>query len=63
MLDDLVRFFKNPFKVYYNKVLGIDYGEEQVLLDDTELFSLDKLQQWALKNQFAHGLRYRCPAA
>ena len=48
-LDDLVRFFKNPFKVYYNKVLGIYYGEEQVLLPETELFSLDKLQQWNLK--------------
>lgn len=51
MLDDLVRFFKNPFKVYYNKVLGIYYGDEQVLLGDTELFSLDKLQQWELKNR------------
>nr|WP_315820738.1 hypothetical protein [Paraflavitalea speifideiaquila] len=51
MLDDLVRFFKNPFKVYYNKVLGIYYGDEQVLLDDTELFSLNKLQQWELKNR------------
>lgn len=50
-LDDLVRFFKNPFKVYYNKVLGIYYGDEKVLLDDTELFSLDKLQQWELKNR------------
>lgn len=51
MLDDLVRFFRNPFKLYYNKVLGIYYDDEQVLLNDTELFSLDKLQQWELKNR------------
>jgi exodeoxyribonuclease V gamma subunit len=50
-LDELIRFFKNPFKAYYNKVLGIYYNDDQVLLDETELFSLDKLQQWTLKNQ------------
>ncbi|WP_276485148.1 exodeoxyribonuclease V subunit gamma [Paraflavitalea pollutisoli] len=50
-LEDLVRFFKNPFKVYYNKVLGIYYEDEPVLLNDTELFSLDNLQQWSLRNR------------
>lgn len=50
-LDDLVSFFKNPFKTYYNKVLGIYYREDQVLLSDTEIFRLDTLQQWNLKNQ------------
>ncbi|MBO9564153.1 MAG: exodeoxyribonuclease V subunit gamma [Niastella sp.] len=50
-LDDLVRFFKNPFKVYYNKALDVYYDDKQVLLSDTELFGLDHLQQWALKNQ------------
>lgn len=50
-LDDLVRFFKNPFRTYYHKVLGIHYGEEKLLLDDTELFSLNKLQEWELKNR------------
>ncbi|QJB41135.1 exodeoxyribonuclease V subunit gamma [Chitinophaga oryzae] len=50
-LDELVSFFKNPFKAYYNKVLGIYYNDEQILLSDTELFSLDNLQQWSIKNQ------------
>jgi exodeoxyribonuclease V gamma subunit len=49
-LDDLLQFFKNPFKFYYNKVLGIYYSDEQVLLSDTEIFSLDSLQSWNLKN-------------
>jgi exodeoxyribonuclease V gamma subunit len=50
-LEDLVRFFKHPFKTYYNKVLGVYYSDEQVLLQDTEIFSLDSLQQWSLKNE------------
>jgi exodeoxyribonuclease V gamma subunit len=50
-LDDLVRFFKNPFKAYYNKVLGIYYNDEQVLLNETEIFHLDSLQKWNLKNE------------
>ncbi len=49
--EDLVRFFRNPVKVYYNKVLGIYYDDKQVLLADTEVFSLDSLQEWALKNE------------
>ncbi|GAA3938659.1 exodeoxyribonuclease V subunit gamma [Chitinophaga oryziterrae] len=51
VLDDLPRFFRNPFKTYYNKVLGIYYNDAQVLLRDTEIFDLDNLQQWALKNR------------
>ncbi|ACU59662.1 exodeoxyribonuclease V subunit gamma [Chitinophaga pinensis] len=50
-LDELVRFFKNPFKAYYNKVLGIYYNDEQVLLNETEIFHLDSLQKWSLKNE------------
>jgi exodeoxyribonuclease V gamma subunit len=51
VLDDLPRFFRNPFKTYYNKVLGIYYNDAQVLLRDTEIFDLNSLQQWALKNR------------
>lgn len=48
-LDDLVRFYNNPFKAYYNKVLGIYYDDDQSLLPETELFRLDNLQQWSVK--------------
>lgn len=48
-LEGFVGFFKNPFKLYYNKVLGIYYNEEEVLLADTEVFELNSLQQWQLK--------------
>lgn len=50
-LEDLVRFFKNPFKTYYNKVLGIYYDEDVTLLPETELFNLNSLQKWSLKQQ------------
>lgn len=48
-LRSLVSFFKNPIKGYYNDVLGIYYHVDKVLMDETELFELDKLQQWQLK--------------
>ena len=50
-LDEMVSFFRNPFKAYYNKVLGIYYNDEQILLDETEIFQLNKLQQWSVKNE------------
>ncbi|MCW3091282.1 MAG: recC [Ferruginibacter sp.] len=53
-VSSLLAFFKNPFKWYYNKVLGIFYNDDQVLLPDTELFELDKLQEWQLKNDLLH---------
>lgn len=44
-------FFRNPFKSYYNQVLGINYRTEDVLLSDTELFELDSIQKWELKQE------------
>lgn len=48
-LRSFISFFKNPVKGYYNDVLGIYYHVDKVLMDETELFELDKLQQWQLK--------------
>jgi exodeoxyribonuclease V gamma subunit len=48
-LRSLIDFFKNPFKTYYNQVLNIRYDEDTDLLSETELFDLDNLQQWSLK--------------
>ncbi|TDH24172.1 exodeoxyribonuclease V subunit gamma [Segetibacter sp. 3557_3] len=50
-LEGLIAFFRHPFKAYYNKVLNIYYEEEDVLLSDTEVFTLNKLQEWTLKPQ------------
>lgn len=48
-LDSLISFFKNPFKGYHNKVLNIYYQDDEVLLSTTELFEVDNLQKWVLK--------------
>lgn len=50
-LDHLVAFYKDPFKWYYNKILGIYYNDDALLLPDEEPFSLDHLQKWALKKE------------
>jgi len=49
-LASLISFLKNPFKGYYNDVLGIYYQDEQILVEETEIFELDNLQKWKLKN-------------
>jgi exodeoxyribonuclease V gamma subunit len=50
-IEELISFFKNPFRAYYNKVLGIRYNDSQLLLSETEIFDLNKLQQWSVKNE------------
>lgn len=51
-LSELIRFFKNPFKEYYQKVLGINYRKDDLLLNETEIFEIEKgLQQWSLKKE------------
>lgn len=50
-LHKLIGFLKNPFKGYYNSVLGIYYNEDEITLPDTEVFTLDNLEEWQLKNQ------------
>jgi exodeoxyribonuclease V gamma subunit len=51
MLDDMIRFFRNPIRTYYNKVLGIFYNDDTVLLRDKEKFDLNTLDQWSMKNR------------
>nr|WP_294900732.1 exodeoxyribonuclease V subunit gamma [uncultured Pedobacter sp.] len=50
-IPDFINFFKNPFKSYFNKVLAIYYGNEESLLAETELFGINSLQSWNLKQQ------------
>jgi len=48
-VNDLIRFMKDPICWYFNKVLGIYYNKEKILLPDTEKFSIDKLEEWQIK--------------
>jgi exodeoxyribonuclease V gamma subunit len=50
-LNDLYRFFSDPIKWYYNKTLGIYYNEEDATLAETELFSLNSLESWLIKDE------------
>ena len=49
-LGDLISFFKNPIKYYYNKVLKIYYEDQDTLIKVTEMFEMDKLEEWKLKD-------------
>lgn len=51
-LEDLISFFKNPIKYYYNKVLKIYYENQDTQIKVTELFEMDKLDEWKLKDLF-----------
>lgn len=48
-IDSFISFFKNPFKAYYNKVLQIRYEQDNVLLPENEIFEIDNLQLWQIK--------------
>lgn len=49
-LGDLISFFKNPIKYYYNKVLKIYYEDQDTLIKVAEMFEMDKLEEWKLKD-------------
>lgn len=48
-ISTFIKFLKNPFKGYYNSVLNIYYEEDDLTLAETELFTLDTIQDWKLK--------------
>jgi exodeoxyribonuclease V gamma subunit len=47
----LVRFFNDPFKYHYNKVLGIYFDQSDESIKETEMFELDPLQNYWLKEE------------
>jgi exodeoxyribonuclease V gamma subunit len=49
-LDQMIRFFKNPFKWYYNRSLSIYYDEAEMLLPEYEIFQLNNLEIHNLKD-------------
>lgn len=48
-LDQLIGFYKDPIKWYFNKVLGIYFNDEQRLLPEHELFDLNGLEKYVLR--------------
>jgi len=51
-INELIKFFKNPFEHYHNQSLKIYYRDDDILLRETEYFELDKLQEWQIKQDF-----------
>jgi exodeoxyribonuclease V gamma subunit len=49
-VDNFCSFFKNPIKYYFNKQLGVYYRQEEERIADTEIFELNSLQGWSLKD-------------
>jgi exodeoxyribonuclease V gamma subunit len=50
-INDLYRFFTDPVKWYYNKTLGIYYNEEDATLSETELFAINSIENWIIKDE------------
>lgn len=48
-LYQLIKFFKNPIKGYYNNTLGVYYQDDEITLKDTEIFEFNHLDDWKLK--------------
>lgn len=49
-LSNLISFYRNPFKYFYNRVLGIYYEKEELSLPETEVFDVDSLVKWNLND-------------
>lgn len=49
-LNKLVLFLTSPIQYYYNHVLGVYLEESREPIQDAELFKLDGLQAWGLKD-------------
>ncbi len=54
-LNRFIAFFKNPFKAFYKNTAGINYDDSpSEELEENELFELDHLNQWKLKNELLY---------
>lgn len=49
-ISQLIRCIKDPVKYFFNHTLHISLFDEDEIIDD-EIFSLDSLQQWIIKDQ------------
>jgi len=45
-----VKFFEHPMEWYFNTILGIKYEDNNGSLPECELFELDHLQKWQIKD-------------
>jgi exodeoxyribonuclease V gamma subunit len=50
-INSLVKFFQAPVDWYFNTILDIRFEDNDSRLSETELFDLDNLQMWKIKNE------------
>jgi exodeoxyribonuclease V gamma subunit len=50
-IDDITKFLHNPARVYLQKQFNIYYREDDVLLQDHELFDFDHLTKWNVQDK------------
>ena len=48
-ISDIFDFYKNPVKWYFVSVLNINYNEDSILLPESEIFELNRLEKNKLK--------------
>lgn len=58
-INALIRFFDSPLEWFYKKVLEINFDENDDTLQEVELFDLDNLQEWYLKNKILNSEKDR----
>jgi exodeoxyribonuclease V gamma subunit len=57
-IHQLSAFMENPPKLFLNKSLGVFYQDEEELIAEHELFQLDNLDDWGLKNDLIQQVLY-----
>lgn len=50
-IDDIARFLQNPARLYLQKQFNIYYRDEEVLLQEHELFDFDHLTKWNVQDK------------
>lgn len=50
-LKDLTNFIEDPVKHYFTKTLGVYMSDRDIELAENELFSLDELEKWKVKDK------------
>lgn len=53
-LKSFLKFFEHPIEWYFNTMLDIYYNEQNDNLPETELFELNGLEEWVVKEDLLH---------
>jgi len=56
-IDELISFFCHPVRYFLEKRLGIIMREKEILLDETENFTLGGLEEYAIGQELLHSIR------